>query len=175
MFSGNLEIKLESGHLRSGKIFLLGKRRRIATSGGSCSATEGEDYELLLHIDGGSCNEEEEYQLIFEEAEEEEAQDPGKYYDIPMNPCTSPQVISRNTSPSGFDNSTNNSSGTSSHGTPTSRIFNSIVPRVNIMAGNDIKLQIFNGNGLEDLEKHWFPCEALWTIQQVQDEAIKKA
>ena len=43
------------------------------------------------------------------------------------------------------------------------------------MVGNDIKLSIFHGNGLEDLEKHWFLCEVVWTMRQVQDEAIKKA
>ena len=40
------------------------------------------------------------------------------------------------------------------------------------MVGNDIKLPIFNGNGLEDPEQHWFLCEA---VRHVQDEAIKKA
>ena len=39
---------------------------------------------------------------------------------------------------------------------------------------NDIKLHIFNGNGLEDPKKHWFLCEFVWTMRQVQDEAIKR-
>ena len=43
------------------------------------------------------------------------------------------------------------------------------------MAENDIKLPIFNGNVLEDLEQHWFLCESMWTMRQVQDESIKKA
>ena len=42
------------------------------------------------------------------------------------------------------------------------------------MDGNNTNLLIFNGNGLEDLEQHWFLCEVLWTVRQVQDEAIKK-
>ena len=42
------------------------------------------------------------------------------------------------------------------------------------MAGNDIKRSIFNGNGLEDLEQHWFLCGALWTMRQVQYETIKR-
>ena len=42
------------------------------------------------------------------------------------------------------------------------------------MVGNDMKLPIFNGNGLEDPKKHWFLCEVVWTMRQVQDEAIKK-
>ena len=40
---------------------------------------------------------------------------------------------------------------------------------------SDIKLPILNGNGLEDLEKHWFLCEVVWTVKQVQEEAIKRA
>ena len=43
------------------------------------------------------------------------------------------------------------------------------------MPGSDIKFPIFNGNWLEDLEQHWFMCEAVWIVQQVQDEAIKRA
>ena len=43
------------------------------------------------------------------------------------------------------------------------------------MDGNDIKLLIFNGNGVEYPEQHWFLCESMWTIRQIQDEAIKKA
>ena len=66
MFSGNSEIELESGRLRSGKQFRPGKRKRMVTRRGSCSATGGEDYELGLHLNGGSCNQEEEYQIIFE-------------------------------------------------------------------------------------------------------------
>ena len=38
------------------------------------------------------------------------------------------------------------------------------------MAGNDIKLSIFNGNGLEDPEQHWFQCESIWIMWRVQYE-----
>ena len=43
------------------------------------------------------------------------------------------------------------------------------------MVGDDIKLPIFNGNGLEDREQHWFLCEVVWTVRQIHDENIKKA
>ena len=43
------------------------------------------------------------------------------------------------------------------------------------MAGNDIKLPIFKINGLEDPKKHWFICEVICTVRQVQDDAIKKS
>ena len=39
----------------------------------------------------------------------------------------------------------------------------------------DIKLPIFNGNGMEDREQHWFLCDAIRTVGQIQDENIKKA
>ena len=165
MFFSNSEIELESGCLRSGEIFWLGKRRRNAIREGSCSATRGEYYELSSHLDGGSCDKEEEYQLIYEEAEEEEALDPRQDYRIPMTPHTSPKFISGNTSPSVFSNPTNNNSGTSSQGTPTSIIFSSMVPRVNRMDGNYIKFPIFNGNQLEDPEKLCFLCQSIWTVQ----------
>ena len=42
------------------------------------------------------------------------------------------------------------------------------------MDGTNIKLSIFNGNVLEYLEKHWFLCEVVWTMRQVEDGAIKK-
>ena len=140
------------------------KRRRIVTRGGNCSVARGEDDELALYLDRGSCDKEEEYPPISEEAEEEEAPNPGQDYGIPVTPHTSPKVRSIKTSPCGFANPTNNNSGTSRQGTPTREIFNSIVTRLNRMDENDVKLSIFNGNGLEDLEQHWFLYEAIWTV-----------
>ena len=43
------------------------------------------------------------------------------------------------------------------------------------MVGVDIKLPIFNGNGLEDPKKNWFVFESVWTVQLIQDENIKRA
>ena len=96
-------------------------------------------------------------------------------YGTPTNPRTSSVVRSRNSSPSIFLNTSNNNSGNSGHGSPASQ---NLCPRaqgVNIMDGNDIKLLIFNGNGLENQEKIWFLCEVVWTMQQVEGDAIKKA
>ena len=92
-----------------------------------------------------------------------------------MTPCTSPKVISRNSSPISFVNQSNNNSGNNRQGTPTSQTFNPTVARTNIMVENDIKLPIFNGNGLEDPKQHWFLCEAMWTVQHDRDESIKKS
>ena len=61
-------------------------------------------------------------------------------------------------------NTTKNNSGNTGEGSPASQTFCPGVPGANIMAENDIKLLILNGNGLEDPKQHWFLCEALWTM-----------
>ena len=98
-----------------------------------------------------SCNKEEEYQAISKREEEEaEAPDIEYEYGTPTTPCRYMEVISRNSSPSGFVNTTNNNRGNNRQGSLGSQTFFPNVPGVNIMARNDIKLPIFNGNGLED-------------------------
>ena len=57
-------------------------------------------------------------------------------------------------------------------GSPTSPHFVPTVPTVNTVLVNpmtrtDIKLPIFNGNGLEDPEQHWFLCEVVCTVQHI--------
>ena len=71
----------------------------------------------------------------------------------------------------GFVNHSNNNSRDSSQGIPTSGTFNSnsTIPQVNKMSGSDIKLPIFNGNGLEDAEQYCFLFEVFWIVWQVQD------
>ena len=39
--------------------------------------------------------------------------------------------------------------------------------------GDDMKLPTFKGTGGEDPEQHWFLCEVVWTIKQIQDDNIK--
>ncbi len=39
--------------------------------------------------------------------------------------------------------------------------------------GDDMKLLTFKGIGGEDPEQHWFLCEAIWTIKQIQDDNVK--
>ena len=41
--------------------------------------------------------------------------------------------------------------------------------------GDDIKLLVFRGTGIEDLDQHFFLCEAVWSIKQVQDDDTKRA
>ena len=42
------------------------------------------------------------------------------------------------------------------------------------MATTNVKLPTFNGNGIEDLEQHWFLCEAVWMVCLVQKVDINK-
>ena len=39
--------------------------------------------------------------------------------------------------------------------------------------GDDMKLPTFKDTGAEDPEQHWFLCEAVWTIKQIQDDNTK--
>ena len=48
-------------------------------------------------------------------------------------------------------------------------------PDANSMATMDVRLPTFNGNGMEDLEQHWFLCEAIWMVRLVHNVDIKKA
>ena len=41
--------------------------------------------------------------------------------------------------------------------------------------GDDIKLPIFWGTSVEDLDQHLFLCEVVWSIKQVQDDDTKRA
>ena len=40
---------------------------------------------------------------------------------------------------------------------------------------DDIKLPIFRGIGAKDIDQHFFLCEAIWNIKQVQNDDIKRA
>jgi hypothetical protein len=38
---------------------------------------------------------------------------------------------------------------------------------------NDMRLPIFKGDRSEDLDQHWFLCEAIWSIKNITDEDVK--
>jgi hypothetical protein len=38
---------------------------------------------------------------------------------------------------------------------------------------DEMRLPTFRGYGSEDPNQHWFLCEAMWSINNVTDEAIK--
>ena len=37
-----------------------------------------------------------------------------------------------------------------------------------------MKLPMFHGNDIDDLDQYWSLCEAVWTIRQTTDEDVKK-
>ena len=41
--------------------------------------------------------------------------------------------------------------------------------------GDDIKLPVFRGTGPKDPDQHFFLCEVVWNIKQVQNDEAKKA
>jgi hypothetical protein len=38
-----------------------------------------------------------------------------------------------------------------------------------------MRLPTFRGDGSEDPDKHWFLCEAVWSIKNVTDESVKRS
>ena len=40
---------------------------------------------------------------------------------------------------------------------------------------HEMRLPIFRGDDSEDPDQHWFLCEVVWSIKQVNDEAVKRA
>ena len=120
-----------------------------------------------------------EYQLIFEGDEESEesteAPERERAYNLPTTMHTSPEIRLRDLYLSNSVNTSSTDAINSGQGSLTSQNFISTVPTTNTMVGANIKLAIFNGNGLEDLETHWFLCEAVCIVRQIQDKNIKKA
>ena len=89
--------------------------------------TKGRDYKLAPHLNGESCNEEEEYRLIFEEGEE--APNSGQDYEIPRTSCTYPttNVRPKSVLKCSFVNDSNNNSRYSSQGVTTGGTFNATI------------------------------------------------
>ena len=88
-------------------------------------------------------------------------------YNSPTTPHILLEVRSRDLSLINSVNTSNTNTINSVQGSSTSQNFVSTIPAVNTMAGADIKLPIFNGNGLEDREIHWFLSEAVGTMRQI--------
>jgi hypothetical protein len=40
---------------------------------------------------------------------------------------------------------------------------------------DEMRLPIFRGDGSKDTDQHWFLCKAVWSINNVNDEEIKRA
>ena len=83
-----------------------------------------------------------------------------------------PEVRSPYQYPSISINTSSNNAVNRGQGSPTSPHFVPTIPTVNTvpinpMAGTDIDLPIFNGNGLEDPKQHWFLCDVVWTVRHI--------
>lgn len=59
--------------------------------------------------------------------------------------------------------------------TPGSSIVPSFTTSKTVMAGGEMKLPVFHGNGLEDPQQHWFLSEIVWRVKQVIDANMKVA
>ena len=134
---------------------------------------------MASHFDRGSCDEEEEYQSISEADEESQESTEAALSECgnntPESPRASPEEIYTDLYPSKFVNTSNTNVVNRIQAIPARQTFLPYTPTVNIMVGFDIKLPIFNGNGLEDPKQHWFLCEFIWIMRQIQDENIKRA
>ena len=64
MFPRSANPELETGFLRSGRIFRSGKRRKTEEGRRTPSLFEESEHELQSQVYKGSCDEEEDYSLI---------------------------------------------------------------------------------------------------------------
>jgi hypothetical protein len=79
-----------------------------------------------------------------------------------------PPIVS--TIPSSHNSQTHQSPQSTVTRSPTSTQTRTLV---SFMA-DEMRLPIFRGDGSEDLDQHWFLCEAVWNIKSITDEAIKR-
>ena len=118
---------------------------------------------------------------IFERPESEEsAETPrtGRDYDIPRR---SPEVRPRSSSPKPLVNTSSPSVRIGAQGILSVTPVNPANPRnlvknpnATLMERTDVRLPTFNGNRIENLEQHWFLCEAVWTVRLVNNDDIQK-
>ena len=72
-------------------------------------------------------------------------------------------------------NTSSTSAATSAQGIPPSLNCSLNTSNANSMAGEDIRLPTFNGNGVEDPDQHWFFSEVVWTVHKFKNEDISKS
>ena len=91
---------------------------------------------------------------------------------IPFHPYTPQKTIGTQNNPTGSTSSSSHTVHTTVTLPSGSNTTNQHPPCRNRM-GDDMKLPTFKGTKAEDPEKHWFLCEAVWTIKQIQDDNTK--
>ena len=100
----------------------------------------------------------------------------GRDYDIQRR---SPEVRHRSSSPKKVMDISSLSARTGVQGGPSvtpenpSNLGNLVNnPNATLMAGTDVRLPTFNGNGIEDPEQHWFLYEAVWMVFLINNDDI---
>ena len=96
---------------------------------------------------------------------------------IPCHPYTPQKTTETQNNPVGTTSSSSHTvhtTATSPTSTPPSgsNPAHHHPPRRNRM-GDEMKLPTFKGIGAEDPKQHWFLCESIWTIKQIQDDNTK--
>ena len=91
---------------------------------------------------------------------------------IPYHPYTPQKMTGTQNNPAGTTSSSSHTIHTIVTLPSGSNTANQNPPHRNRM-GDDMKLPTFKGTGAEDSEQHWFLCEAVWTIKQIQDDNTK--
>ena len=153
MFLVGTKPELEAGFLRSGRRFRSGKWRKIVGGRWTPSLFEESEYEYETWLDEGSYDEEEYYSLISEGVEEsKESMETLRYIRNYTTPRVSPEVRSRASSPERAINIDSASTMNSVEESPPPLNYSLENPDANLMAGADIRLPTFNGNGAEDME-----------------------
>ena len=149
MFLGSTEPELEVGFLRSERRFRSRKIRKTVGGRQNPSLFEEIEYKFESWLEEGYCNEEKYYSSIYEGAEEfkESAKTP-KSECCYTTPGASPEVRYRTSSPERIVNTNSTSVATSVEGSFPSLNYSLNITDSNSMAGEDITLPTFNGNGV---------------------------
>ena len=118
----------------------------------------------MSYLDEEYCDEEEEYQLISKG--DKESEEVTKYTEQ-EHPYNSPIVLEvryPNLSPSNYANTSTINTINSRKESSTSPNYILTVPATNTKVVANIKIPIFKGNGLEELEQNWFLYDVSWTV-----------
>jgi hypothetical protein len=154
----------EAGHTRSGRVFrevpLVNLFKKNYGDEGFYS---GEEADLMDEEHSESARPEE---GKAEEPRREEPEASGTAQTIEVSTITPP-----------VDSTTLRNQSNQSHQSVQSTITSS---PTHTQSGNlgrsmadEMRLPTFRGDGSEDPDQHWFLCEAVWSIKNITDEAVK--
>jgi hypothetical protein len=160
----------EVGHTRSGRTFREVPLVNLFEQNHEPPAQEegfysGEEEELLNEEHSESAREEE---GKTEEPRREESETSGTAQTVEVSTITPPVVLTTLSNQSNLSYQNTQSTGTSgSVHTQSGTLGRSMA--------DEMRLPTFRGDGSEDPDQHWFLCEAVWSIKNVTDEAVKRA